>query len=65
MVAVERFYEYITSDDTPSDLRPVLTKLASLYSLWSLEKHLATLYQGGGCVIGNYSRGEKYWGNKS
>ena len=58
MVAVDRFYDYITSDDTPSDLRPVLTKLASLYSLWSLEKHLATLYQGRGGFIGNCCRGE-------
>ena len=27
-------------------IKIVLTKLCSLYGLWSLEKHLTTLYQG-------------------
>lgn len=35
-------YEY----PVPKDLFPVLEKLGGLYGLWSLEKHLATLYQG-------------------
>ncbi|KAK3762563.1 hypothetical protein RRG08_045030, partial [Elysia crispata] len=33
--------------DTPKELRPVLQRLAALYGLWRVEKHLATLYQGG------------------
>ena len=33
-------------EDTPKELRPVLQRLAALYGLWSVEKHLATLYQG-------------------
>ncbi|KAK3775876.1 hypothetical protein RRG08_011440 [Elysia crispata] len=33
--------------DTPKELRPVFHRLAALYGLWSVEKHLATLYQGG------------------
>ncbi|KAF6032169.1 ACOX3 [Bugula neritina] len=47
LFAIERFCKHINSDKTPADLRPVLTNLAALYSLWSLEKHLGTLYQGG------------------
>jgi len=31
----------------PQEIREVLTKILLLYGLWSLEKHLATLYQGG------------------
>jgi len=31
----------------PQEIRQVLVKLLLLYGLWSLEKHLAVLYQGG------------------
>ncbi|RUS84931.1 hypothetical protein EGW08_007293 [Elysia chlorotica] len=47
---LERFVKTITEKDgeqTPQELRPVLQRLAALYGLWSMEKHLATLYQGG------------------
>ncbi|KAK3775877.1 hypothetical protein RRG08_011441 [Elysia crispata] len=47
---LERFVKCTTEkdgEDTPKELRPVLQRLAALYGLWSVEKHLATLYQGG------------------
>ncbi|XP_067945679.1 peroxisomal acyl-coenzyme A oxidase 3-like [Watersipora subatra] len=47
LVVIERFYNEVESETTPKDLKPVLGKLAALYSLWSLERHLGTLYQGG------------------
>ncbi|GFO08944.1 acyl-CoA oxidase [Plakobranchus ocellatus] len=34
-------------EETPKELQPVLRRMAALYGLWSMEKHLATLYQGG------------------
>ncbi|PVD31700.1 hypothetical protein C0Q70_07118 [Pomacea canaliculata] len=34
-------------EKTPDELRSVLRRMAALFGLWSLEKHLATLYQGG------------------
>lgn len=43
---LQRFHELTTDDDTPAALRPVLRKLCSLYGLWSLSNHMATLYQG-------------------
>lgn len=45
--SLQRFYDLCKDSDTPGDLQPVLLKILSLYGLWSLEKHLATLYQGG------------------
>lgn len=36
------------------EIKQILSKLVSLYGLWSLEKHLATLYKGG-YVSGNKS----------
>ncbi|KAI8740037.1 peroxisomal acyl-coenzyme A oxidase 3 isoform X1 [Biomphalaria glabrata] len=47
---LERFVLILESkndEPTPVALRPVLQRLCALYGLWSLEKHLATLYQGG------------------
>ncbi|KAI1305845.1 Peroxisomal acyl-coenzyme A oxidase 3 [Halotydeus destructor] len=41
---ISRFYAFI-NDQVPDDLRPVLTDLCLLFSLWSLEKHFATLYE--------------------
>ncbi|XP_022101155.1 peroxisomal acyl-coenzyme A oxidase 3-like isoform X1 [Acanthaster planci] len=40
-------YKFNQRSTIPSSLRDVLQKLCSLYGLWSLEKHSATLYQGG------------------
>jgi hypothetical protein len=33
-------------DPVPADLVPVLVRIAALFGLWRLEKHLTTLYQG-------------------
>lgn len=47
---LRRFMGVITEKDgeaTPANLQPVLRSLCALYGLWSLEKHMATLYQGG------------------
>ncbi|CAH1801769.1 unnamed protein product [Owenia fusiformis] len=44
---LDTFNKYIQDTDTPAELRPVLNRLCVLYGLWSMEKHLATLYQGG------------------
>ena len=47
---IERFWKMIVDgkDGEPLEepIKIVLTKLCSLYGLWSLEKHLTTLYQG-------------------
>lgn len=44
---LQRFHEQSRSEETPVALRPVLQKLCGLYGLWSLNSHMATLYQGG------------------
>uniref|UniRef100_A0A672ID32 Acyl-coenzyme A oxidase n=1 Tax=Salarias fasciatus TaxID=181472 RepID=A0A672ID32_SALFA len=44
---LQRFHQLTSDPDTPPGLRPVLRKLCSLYGLWSLSSHMATLYQGG------------------
>ncbi|XP_035826828.1 peroxisomal acyl-coenzyme A oxidase 3 [Aplysia californica] len=47
---LERFVGFLeekNDEPTPSELRPVLRQLCALYGLWSLDKHMATLYQGG------------------
>ncbi|KAK7474378.1 hypothetical protein BaRGS_00034426 [Batillaria attramentaria] len=47
---LRRFIATLTEkngEETPGDLQPVLRGMCALYGLWSLEKHLATLYQGG------------------
>ncbi|XP_031558038.1 peroxisomal acyl-coenzyme A oxidase 3-like [Actinia tenebrosa] len=53
---LRRFRDACQSEDTPEGLRPVLKKMCSLYGLWSLEKHLATLYEGGYCMSTNDAR---------
>ena len=45
-IVLERFAERL-ADDVPQSLRRVLKTMCDLYGLWSLEKHMATLYQGG------------------
>lgn len=42
--ATSRFHRFIESD-ADEQLRPVLRKLCMLYGLWSLDKHLATLFE--------------------
>ncbi|XP_062992042.1 peroxisomal acyl-coenzyme A oxidase 3 isoform X2 [Elgaria multicarinata webbii] len=44
---LQRYHEYVHSSNTPASLQPVLTRICSLYGLWSLNKHMAVLYQGG------------------
>lgn len=43
---LQRFHDLTKDQGTPAGLRPVLSKLCSLYGLWSLSNHMATLYQG-------------------
>ena len=43
---LDLFYKFIQGSSLTPELREVLLKLCSLYGLWSLEKHSATLYQG-------------------
>lgn len=40
------FIEKTKEAPTP-EIKHILTQLISLYGLWSLEKHLSTLYKGG------------------
>jgi len=42
--ATARFHRFIRTE-APQDLQPVLDKLCLLFGLWSLEKHLATLFE--------------------
>lgn len=44
---LQGFYNYVKNPVLPQDISAVLRKLCSLYGLWSLEKNLSTLYQGG------------------
>ncbi|CAL1534858.1 unnamed protein product [Lymnaea stagnalis] len=47
---LERFVKALdekNDEPTPTTLRTVLSRLCALYGLWSIEKHLTTLYQGG------------------
>lgn len=43
---LQRFINFLNEQeqDTPAEIVDVLQKLGQLYGLWSLEKHLATLY---------------------
>ncbi|XP_056884218.1 peroxisomal acyl-coenzyme A oxidase 3 isoform X2 [Takifugu flavidus] len=50
---LQRFHELVKDQQTPAGLRPVLHKLCALYGLWSLSRHMGTLYQG------SYMSGEK------
>jgi acyl-CoA oxidase len=44
---LDRFNQFCSRPGLPDDIAAVLRKLVLLYGLWSLEKHMATLYQGG------------------
>lgn len=43
---LQRFHDVTLDDQTPPGVRPVLRKLCALYGLWTLNRHLAILYQG-------------------
>ncbi|RZF34333.1 hypothetical protein LSTR_LSTR008872 [Laodelphax striatellus] len=45
--ALQTFLHFIENECNDQNQKAVLTLLARLYDAWSLEKHLATLYQGG------------------
>lgn len=51
LTVLERFVTLLREgkdgEDVPADLVPVLARIAALFGLWRLEKHLTTLYQGG------------------
>ncbi|XP_053560151.1 peroxisomal acyl-coenzyme A oxidase 3 [Bombina bombina] len=47
---LQRYHDYTQDPDIPITLQPVLKKLCALYGLWSLNKHLSLLYQGGYCT---------------
>ncbi|KAK3924903.1 Peroxisomal acyl-coenzyme A oxidase 3 [Frankliniella fusca] len=44
---LDKMYEKASTKDQPTGQAAVLLKCCQLYGLWSLEKHLGTLYQGG------------------
>lgn len=44
--AIVRFECLLEEDPVPEELKTVLKRLRLLYGLWSLEKHIATLYEG-------------------
>lgn len=46
-VVLQRFADFSQDPSLPPSYGAVLKKLCLLYGLWSLEKHLSTLYQGG------------------
>ncbi|CAG2166026.1 unnamed protein product [Oppiella nova] len=48
-VVLDRWNTFIQVEMTDQSLANVLKRLGSLYGLWSLEKHLSTLYEGGYC----------------
>lgn len=41
-----KFINFVNSQSGEPEIQTVLGKMASLYGLWSLEKHIATMYQG-------------------
>lgn len=45
-LVVRRFCEFLAETPEDGGLRNVLTKVCNLYSLWSLNKHAALLYEG-------------------
>ncbi|XP_065054901.1 peroxisomal acyl-coenzyme A oxidase 3-like [Rhopilema esculentum] len=52
-VAIERFYKKVYQTEVPQSVSKVIRNIYMLYGLWSLEKHLATLFQGGFFKNGN------------
>nr|XP_034968158.1 peroxisomal acyl-coenzyme A oxidase 3 isoform X1 [Zootoca vivipara] len=53
---LQRYHDYVHSSNTPASLQPVLKNICSLYGLWSLNKHMAVLYQGGYASDANAGR---------
>jgi hypothetical protein len=40
------FWKRVNAEGMDPELKPVMTKLCTLFGLWSVEKHLGTLYEG-------------------
>lgn len=53
---LDRWNTFLQVDISDQSLATVLKLLGSLYGLWALEKHLATLYEGGYCQGPNPTR---------
>ena len=49
-LTVKWFSEFVEDTPTEGGLQSVLRRLAGLYSIWCLHKHVAVLYQGGSVV---------------
>lgn len=47
LTVVQRFHTHTHSSSVPPSLQAVLRRLGMLYSLWSLNRHVALLYRGG------------------
>ncbi|MBZ3890384.1 Peroxisomal acyl-coenzyme A oxidase 3 [Sciurus carolinensis] len=47
LTVAQRFHDHTHGPGVPPSLRPVLGRLSALYTLWSLNRHTALLYQGG------------------
>ncbi|KAI1303149.1 Peroxisomal acyl-coenzyme A oxidase 3 [Halotydeus destructor] len=45
--AIQRYVHFLTETTCPDNMKAVLGDLGLLYGLWSLEKHLAILYEAG------------------
>lgn len=50
--ALKSFQHRLTQHDVADELKPVLNLILVIYSLWCLEKHLPTFYQG--CFATNH-----------
>ena len=48
-MVIGRFGVFVSEAPEEGGLRSVLSRLCSLYALWSLSKHISTLYQGKPC----------------
>lgn len=46
LTVVQRFHTHTHSSSVPPSLQAVLRRLGMLYSLWSLNRHMALLYRG-------------------
>ncbi|XP_071946263.1 peroxisomal acyl-coenzyme A oxidase 3-like [Antedon mediterranea] len=46
-MTLQVFHDFCCNPSLPKDISTTLRKLCALYGLWSLQKHMATFYQGG------------------
>jgi len=55
-VVLDRFYQKVFQSNIPARIKDVSERMFRLYGLWSLEKHLATLFQGGFFKHGSHGK---------